>query len=706
MAAIRPLDATLDMPGQPLRVIAGVGTSAELFDVLGTGPLLGQTFRPGDDLPGAEPVAVLSHALWQELGADASMVGRRLRLGGIDRTIVGVMPPGFWFPSPATRVWTTMPLSERNRSGNYALVGRVELEIRLESMDGPLRAIAASLGKRFKYPPAWDKTRSPSIIPLREHLVGDVRPGVLATLGAMALILLIACVNVAALMLGQLGARNTELSVRTALGAGRQRLMQQLVIESLLIGLLAGISGALVAAGGFRVLVRSLPLGALAETATLDWTLFWASILLALIAAAVIGIVPAIALFRGNLQGAMSTSRTSGISGRGGRLEGGLVVAQIALAVLLAAGAALLIRSVANLRAIDSGLDVERVAVVDATMPTQFSNDERRRAVLDVMPALQALPNVSSAAATMKLPLRGAGQDWGIGIAGKPELEETTTYFRIVTHDYFETLGIAVRRGRGFETTDRAGTERVVVINEALAAKYFPGEDPIGRIVDTGFDDRGERVIGVVENVAEAYLTDGPVAARYMLYDQVPLMWHEVTFVLRSGSPELVPALVQSARATLQREGRQLAVQETTTLASVFEEAVGAPGRLATLLSLLAGLALLLGAVGVYGMISHFVTRRTREYGIRIAMGLSPQRLVSHVMSRGIRLVAAGSVIGVVAALVLTRLLSSMLYGVSPADPQALGGAVLALLVIGALAALVPARRASRTDPVLVLRQQ
>jgi len=401
----------------------------------------------------------------------------------------------------------------------------------------------------------------------------------------------------------------------------------------------------------------------------------------------------------------MATTRTAGISRGGGRLEGGLVVAQIALAVLLAAGAALLLRSVSNLRAIDPGLRPDGVAILDATMPTELANDERRRVVLDFLPALQSLPNVRAAAATLKLPLRGAGQDWGIGIEGKPDLPPSTTYFRIVTHDYFRALGMDILGGRGFLPTDRAGTERVVVINEALAAKYFGGEDPIGRVVHTGFDDRGERVIGVVENVAEANLTDGPVAARYMLYEQVPLMWHEVSFVMWATNPEAVPALLQGARSTLEREGRRLALQGTVTMESVVEEAVGAPGRLVALLSLVASLAVVLGAVGVYGIISHFVARRTRDYGIRIALGLPPGRLVAEVLGQGLVLLAIGSLAGICSALLLTRTLSSLLYGVRPADPQALGGAVFVLLFVGLCAALIPALRAGRTDPVSVLRE-
>jgi len=376
------------------------------------------------------------------------------------------------------------------------------------------------------------------------------------------------------------------------------------------------------------------------------------------------------------------------------------------VAVLLACGAGLLLRSVANLRAINAGIRIDNVAVVDATMPAQFTMEQRRRAVLDMVSALQTLPGVRVAAAAERIPLRGSSDNWGMEIKGKPEAKGIVTAFRMITDGYFKAMGIAVHRGRGFEPADRLSTERLVVINEALAAKYFPGEDPIGRYVET-FDDRGERIIGIAANAAENTLIDPPVPARYMLYEHVPVMLPATTFVLAGASADDVPRLMAAARSVIQRDGgSRLALERTLSMASVFEDAVGAPGQLATLLSLLAGLALLLGTIGVYGMISHFVTRRVREYGIRLALGLPPGRVVSLVLGRGLRLVMLGSAVGVVAALILTRLLASLLYGVGATDPGVLAGAVAALLVAGAFAAFIPARRASRTDPAFVLRQQ
>ena len=708
VAAYRPADGTtLDVPGQPLRLLSGISASAELFQTLGASPLVGRTLRAGDDVQGAEPVVVLSHAVWQSLGGDESIIGRQLLLGGSQRTVVGVMPPDFWFPAPATQVWLSRSLAADRTVGELELIGRVTSGHRFDSMAGPLAAIAARLAQRFQYPAdEWDKLRAPHIVALRDHLVGDVRPALIATLAAMGLLLLIACVNVAALMLGQVSGRVTEMSVRTALGADRVRLLRQVGIEALLLGVLAAVAGAVLAAAAFDLIVRSLPLGALAARARLGGAQAWIPIVLALVAVAVTAAVPALALWRAHVHTAMVTTRTASMSARGGRLESGLVVAQMALAVLLLAGAGLLIRSVANLRAIDPGVDVDAVMVIDATVPAQLTVDERRRTYLHALSRMQALPGVRAAAATQRLPLRGSSDNWGVRAEGRQDLDGGSTAVRLVTHDYFETLGIAVRSGRGFLATDRTSTERIVVINEALADRYFAGEDPVGRLLHTGFDAGGERIVGVVENVAEARLTDPPGAARYMLYEQVPAgILPSTTFVLRADSPDAIPSLLRSARGVLGRDAPRLAVHGVTSLRIVVDQAVGPTGQVVTLVAILAALALVLGAIGVYGMISQHVVRRSRDYGIRIALGLLPARVLSQVVGRGVRLVTAGAALGITAALLLTRLLSSLLHGVSAVDPGALAGAVVVLMAAGTLAAYIPALRASRTDPADVLRE-
>jgi len=704
-------DVTMREGDAPARLLPGISASAELFDVLGARPLIGRAFQAGEDAQGAEPVAVLSYGLWQELGGSPSILGKRLMLDGTPRTVVGVMPRGFWFPDPSVRIWLPRPLDPEGRNGNYTLVGLVAPGQDVRNMGAHLRRLTAIMGERFRYDdPQWDKTRNPAVTPLRDALIGSMRPALIATLAAMGLILLIACVNVAALMLGQVEGRATELAVRSALGASQRRLTQQLVVEALLVGVGAAALGAGLAAAGFRVLARALPIGAWGETARFDWTMFGAALAIAIAAALLVVLVPSVSLWRGDLRGALSGGRTGGIQGRGGRLERGLVVAEVALAMLIASGAALLVRSVANLYAIDPGVETRGIAVVDVITSNEATSAQRKQTIERVTAALGELPGVRGAAAAMKLPLRGGGNSFGITVEGYPETgEASSTYFRFVTPGWFEAMGIRLKDGRSFDQSDRldsaGGTEPVVIINEALAKKYFPGENPIGRRLGGGL--RGwVRVVGVVADVAEGSLTDEPAPARYYPAAQVPWFVNEVTFVVRTTRPQDAEGLLDDARRTINRVAPELAVQGTTTMARVFDAAVGPVRQVMSLLALLSALALLLGAVGIYGVISHFAARRKRDWAIRVALGLPGPRVVRHIIGQGAALVAVGIAIGAVGTAVLARLLASFLFGVSAVDPVAFAAASAALLAIGILAAFVPARRAGTVDPALVLREQ
>ena len=705
VAAYRTGDLTLQLGDAPARLVPAIASSFELFDVLGTAPLLGRGFRDGDDRTGAEPVVVLSHGLWQELGGDASIVGQRLRLDGAERTVVGVMPRGFWFPDPTVRAWVPTPLLETNQSGNYAFVGRVAPGQRIEAMGPAMSRLVARLDERYDYPAQWDKTKNTTLTPVREFLVGSLRPALLATLAAMGLILLIACANVATLMLGQVDSRASELAVRSALGADRRRLTQQLIAEALAVGLAAGAVGALLAAVAFRFLVAALPLGAWAETATLRWSVFFTAMAIAVAAALVIALAPVVSLWRGDLRGALTRARTSGIGGRGGSMESSLVVAEVALAVLMAAGAGLLIRSVAKLYDIDPGVNTTEVAVLDISTGGGLTAPQRRVLLKDLSREVGALPGVRSVAAAQRLPLRGGGDNWGIDVEGKPELETTTTAFRVVTPGYLEAMGMKLRSGRTPAESDGPNAERVVVINQALADKYFPGEDPIGRQLGTGFEG-WERIVGVVGTAAEGKLTDDPTPARYMLYEQVPYVPEDNSLVIRVQPGRDPAAVLDAARRTVQRVAPSVAVQEATTMGRVFAKAVGPARQVMALLAILTTLALVLGAVGVYGVITHFVNRRKRDWSIRIALGQAPGHVIGQVVGRGARLIVAGIVVGLVAAVALARLIASLLYGVGTADPLSLAGATSALLAVGLLAAWIPGYRASRTDPALVLREQ
>jgi len=378
--------------------------------------------------------------------------------------------------------------------------------------------------------------------------------------------------------------------------------------------------------------------------------------------------------------------------------------------MLIASGAPLLVRSVTKLYALDPGIETQGIAVVDVLGSASIKMRERGQTIERLRAALASLPGVKSAAVAMKIPLRGGGDSFGITIDGNPEAERTFTYFRIVSADYFNTLGIKLKAGRTFDASDRepadSNHEISVIINEAFAKKYFPNQNPIGRMMGGGFRAR-QRVIGIVNNVAEAKLTDEREPVRYYLLGvQAPIFGaNHVTFVIRAKRAIDTPALLDAARRELQKLAPGYAIQETTTMDRVFDSAVGPARQIMSLLTLLSALALVLGAVGIYGVIAHFAARRKRDWAIRVALGLKGSLVVRHIVAQGIALVAAGIVLGAIGTVLLARLLVSFLFGVSAVDPIAFIAASLALLLIGVAAAFVPAWRAGSVDPATVLRE-
>ena len=705
VALFRQHDAIVREDGGPARLVRAVSASAELFDVLGVETFLGRGFRTGDDVPGAEPVAVLSFGLWQELGGNPSIIGTRLALDGTRRSVIGVLPRGFWFPDPAVRIWMPQPLTPESRNFNSTLVGRVAPNYDVRAMEVPVAQLAATVGQRFDYPAQWNKRQNPYITPVRDDLVGPMRPALLATLGAMALILLIGCANVAALVLGQVDARSTEFAVRSALGAKPRRLAQQLIVEVLLVATAAGALGATLAWIGSTVVTDALPLGAWAESATPDWRVFTSAMLIAIAAAVLVMLIPTISLYRGDLRGALSRTRTGGIHGRGGRLENGLVIAQVALAVMIAAGAALLARSVANMYAVEPGVRTDGVAVVDVVFRGASNRVRQEQTLTELLMALREVPGVHSVGAVQQLPLRGGGYRLGLRFPERPQVKELATEYRIVTPGYLESIGISVRHGRTISSADRPDAERVVAINEALAQKFFAGVDPIGRLM-SGDADAPSRIVGVVANAAEKRLIDSAEPVRYVALAQMPWMDDAQSLVLRATPGVDETSLLESARQTIARVAPGAAVQQATTMRHVLDTAIGPARQVVMLLSLMTAVSLILGAIGVYGVIAHYAARRRRDWAIRVALGLPGSRVIAHVVGHGALLVAAGIGVGIAGAALLTRLLSSFLYGVRPIDPIAFVTAGAALLAVGTIAALFPAWRAGMANPLSALREQ
>ena len=705
VALYRQRDSILRDGGRPARLVRGVTASAELLDVLGAAPVLGRGFQGGDDVVGAARVALLSFGLWQELGGTSSIIGTQVMLDGIPRTVIGVMPRGFWFPDPSVRIWTPEPLRPESRSWNSTLIGRVAPNQDIRAMDAPLSQLAAMLDERFDYPARRDKTKDRQITPLRDDVLGPMQPAVLATLAATALILLIGCANVAALVLGQVDARSAEFAVRSALGASRQRLAQQVIVEVLIMATGAGALGAALAWVGFTVITEALPLGAWAGSAAPDWRMFASALATAIVAALLVIIVPIVSLYRGDLRSVLNAARMGGIDGRGGRLESGLVVAQVALAMMIATGAALLARSVATMYAVEPGVNVEGVAIVDVVLDGTGGRASRIQMLNELTTALLGLPGIESVGAAQTLPLRGGGYRAELRVDGRPDIKDAATEYRIVTPGYLESAGIGLRQGRTITSEDRSDAERVVVINEAFAQKYFRGLDPIGKSI--GVDNaRSSRIVGVVANAAEKGLTDAAEPVRYVALAQSPWIDDYQSFVLRAVPGVAETSLLEPVRRTIARVAPAAAVQQTTTMRRVLDTAIGPARQVVLLLSLLTGLALVLGAVGIYGVTSHFASRRRRDWAIRVAIGLPGSRVITHILGHGALLVTTGIAVGIAGAAMLTRVLSSFLYGVSAIDPIAFAAAGVALLVVGVAAAFVPALRAGMADPLIALREQ
>jgi putative ABC transport system permease protein len=704
-------DATLERGTAPSQLVGFSAASSELFGVLGVRPAIGRPFEASDELKGAAPVAVISYGLYQELGGTPSVVGQTIRFNGAATTVIGVMPRGFYFPAPAVRVWIPEIADPDDHTGNWALVGRVAQGGRIDHMESSLSAFGATLRGRFNYTPQWDKTKTLAVQSMRESIAGPLRPSLVAVMVAIAMILLIACVNVASLMLGQVEGRAAELAVRAALGASRLRIARQLVAEAVVLGIAAGIVGALFAAGGFTLLVRALPLGAFAETATFDWTVFAAAMIVALTTSLVISLVPTFSLWRGQLRGSIGAARTQGVAGRGIRLESLLVIAEVSVAVLMTAGAGLIVRSVQKLYEIDPGIHAEGVGVIDAVLPSDLSNDQRKVAFQEMIAAVRALPGVTNAAITQRIPLRGGAWRSGISVEGSPELKRVTTTIRIVSPGYIEAMGIKVVAGRSLDDGDLlhgAGdsTGQVILIDEALAKKFFGNQDPIGRRITSGFSNDWARIVGVVRNVAESNLIDPAEPVRYVPYTSVPFMVPGQTLVFHVTEGRDPVAMLEPVRAALRHVAPRAAIQEATTMNSVLAIAVGPARQVLSLVTTLTALALLLGAIGIYGVMSHFVARRKRDWGIRIALGLTPSRVLGGVVGRGTALVAWGIAIGLAAFMLLARFLAAFIYGIGRTDPVAVSAAVVGLLSVGVLATLIPALRASSTDPAVVLREQ
>lgn len=693
-------------------ILNGVA-SAEFFDVLGARPLMGRTFRAGEDRPGAEPVAVLSYGMWQqELGADPAVIGRRIVLDGRPVTVIGVMPRGFFFPTPEFRLWTPLPLDPATGSyhgnGWLVLMGRVRPGTAPNQVDDDVAAMARALGERFTYPAAWDKTKGAHVRPVREYLVGDVRPALLLLLGAGTLLLLMACANVAALVLARTTDRSQEIALRAALGAGRGRLVRQVVAESLTFSILAGVVGLGIATAGLDLLVGRLPLrGGFESTVVLDWSAYLVALLLAAAVGLFVAMAPVRDLLAGRLRGVSGSRAAAGLARGTGRVHSVLVGAEAAVAVVLVVGALLLIRSVSTLLRLDPGFDpTGAVSVGVIASGEEFPSARRAQAFRDLRERVLQLPGVTGAAWVGRLPLRDDGWQGTVDIEGRPELQGATApnaLYRPVSADFFQTMRIPIVAGRPIEAIDREETLRVGVVDRAFAERAWPGEDPLGRRVRTGVggDTTAITIVGVAEVVRWSALTGSNPFVLYVAEEQRPPSTGKSLVVRSTGNPA---AALGAVDRVIRDVDPRLAVTQPTTLERIVAGSMAEPLRLRFFLALFAGLALTLGLVGIYSVVSYSVSRRQTELGLRMALGAAPGQVLRQIIGEGVTPVAVGTGVGLAAALALAQVVSRFLYGVSAADPLSLAGAALALLGAGVAAAFVPALRASRLSPVDSLR--
>jgi putative ABC transport system permease protein len=713
-AAIDSTEFTLTGGGDPLR-LRGSEVSVSFFNVLRVPPMLGRTFAADENEPGKDKVVVLGHALWQQrFGSRADAVGSALVLDGHSRTIVGVMPPGFSYPAEQ-QLWVPLEYTDDFKTARGAwflsAIARLKPAVSAEQSASEIATLGTALEKAH---PRQNTDVGFTAFPLHEAIVGDLRPALLVLLGAVGFVLLIACANVANLLLARAVARETELAVRTALGAGRARLIRQLLTESLVLGAAGGLVGLLVASWGSDLLVSLQPEGIprLNEVG-IDLQVVFFTMGVSLVTGIIFGALPALQMTRGTLSASLKEGGRGNMAAVGSaRLRGTLVVAEMALAVMLLAGAGLLIKSFGKLQAVDPGFRPQETLSFELSLPrTQYAKDAQIVSFFErLTDRLASLPGVRTVGGVMGLPLSGLRFNISFKVEGRPDAppgQEPSMEVRVATPDYFRTLGIPLKRGRLFTNGDTAATSRVVVLSEAAAAKFFPNDDPIGKRIQMGWSREDEsraggEVIGIVGDVKELGLDEEFPAEIYLPMRQWPV--GRMTFVARTAVPPM--SLAGEVTQAVQELDANLPVNEIRSVEDVVAESIAQPRFYMLLLGAFAAVALALAAIGIFGVMSYTVSQRTREIGIRMALGAPGGSVVSMVVRQSMLLAGAGLVVGVAAALALSRTMETLLFDMSPTDPITFASVTGVLGAVAFLASYLPARRAARVDPIEALRAE
>ena len=705
----------LTQAGEPAGLI-GAEVSDGFFETLQVPPLAGRTFTTEEHQHGKAGVLVLGHALWQQrFAGDSRVVGRTITIDSLPYQVVGVMPAGFEWPLQA-QFWVPSEYDESYTSTNRGAwfldaIGRLKAGVRVEQAKAEFDGLARQLETEY---PKYNAKVGMTVRPLLDALVGDSRKALLVILGAVGFVLLIACVNVANLVLARASAREDELAIRVALGAGRGRLIRQIVVESLLLASVGGVAGLALAVAGTRALVALRPAGIpRLDAIGVDGAVFAFTVAATLVTGLFFGLVPAWQIVRrGSLTERLHERGRSGLaSKRSQRLRNALVVAETALAVVLLFGAVLLIRSFALLSRVDPGFVVGQAITFGLGLPDiQYDTDEKRAMFYDrLLERLRAMPGVTGVGAVLVVPPTPPTFNLTFAVTGRPDAapgDEPALEIRVADAGYFRTMGIALERGRMFSAEDRPDSTTVALLTESAVKKFFPGEDPIGKHIQLGWRRNktrvGADVIGVVADVKSFGLDQISPPQIYLPLSQIPM--DTMAFVVRTTTAETT--LVAPARAAVGAIDPNVPLNRVETLAEHVRKSIATPRFYMLLLAVFASVALALAAVGIFGVLSYLVTQRTREIGIRVALGAGRGSVVGLIIRQAVLLAVVGIGIGVAGAIGLSRLLQTMLFELSPTDPVSFILVAAGLLLVAIVAAWWPARRAVAVDPLTALRAE
>jgi len=719
MAAWRSNDCTLTGQGDPVN-LSGLVVTAELFPLLGVTPQLGRGFTPEEDQAGNRAV-ILSHSLWQNrFNSDPNVAGKTVTINSQSYNVAGVMPAEFKFPirNDPVDLWVSLaavaegrePLTSQRGWLAFGVIGRLKPNVTAPQAEAALRVIVDNLARQHTESSDFLRAR---VLPFHQEVVRDVRLGLMLMFGAVGCVLLIACANVANLLLQRATTRRKEIAIRAALGAGRWRIFRQLLTESLLLALGGGVIGWLLAVWLTKLLISLAPRGLpRAPEAGMDARVLGFAVLVSLATGVIFGLAPALQAAKTDLNEALKDNSKGG-GARSNRFRNALVVAEVALTLMLLVCSGLLLNSFLRLQRVDPGFDTHNVLTFRIELPANRYSQQTQVAPFyqQLISRLEAAPGVKSVSAISHLPLSSHRGTTGFSIEGIATPPDNPvpylTDFRAVTPGYFKTMGMQLIKGREFTPRDELRSTQVAIINEALARRYFPNQDPLGKRVmpGVGIDERGwlmREIVGVVRDSKHVSLREEPPPNIYLPHGQFPRQG--MTLVVRAANgPNMLIGVVQKEAHALDSE---LPVFEIRTLDQYLASSVAEPKFSALLLGLFAGLALILSCIGLYGVMSYVVAQRTRELGIRMALGAQTRDVLKLVIRQGIRLTLLGAAIGGAGAVALSRVIKSWLFGVSPTDPLTFAVAALLLAVVALLSCWIPARRATKVDPITVLRSE